>query len=206
MNKSKLEALKKYILPSKPKHSHPHPHPHGDSDSQGSDSPLPERIDSDNDESETEKKQKILSKDEKMKRKFREALGVDQDEELDEFLNDQLVIENVEGVDLNALGRRGTKLTMERGLADGQYGDVHNVKLEEFINQNNVKVEMEEEKSEDSDIEVDRNASKQFKTVYRNKDGTIREESMAVKKERHQQQVYNTLEEWSKGMKQNQIK
>lgn len=65
-----------------------------------------------------------------MKRKFREALGVDQDEQIDDFLKDQLVIENTEGIDLSQIGKRNIKITMDQGsTSTDQYGDVHNIKL-----------------------------------------------------------------------------
>lgn len=41
-----------------------------------------------------QKQKEAVSKDDRLKRKFREALGIENDEEVDEFLNGQLVIEN----------------------------------------------------------------------------------------------------------------
>lgn len=70
-----------------------------------------------------------------MKKKFREALGIDKDEKIDEFLKQQLVIENVEGIDLSQLGRKNVKLIMEMtGQKGEQYGDVVNTKFEQFLN------------------------------------------------------------------------
>lgn len=45
-----------------------------------------------------------------MKKKFREALGIDNDEDVNDFLNGQLVIENEEGVDLSQLKNKKIKL------------------------------------------------------------------------------------------------
>lgn len=99
-----------------------------------------------------------MTKDEKMKKKFKEALGVENEDEIDEFLKDQLVIENAEGVDLRDLRRKKVKLTME-GAANAhsgpQYGQDQNVKLEAFMQ--GVKEEPDkQEEDEDSDIEVNR--------------------------------------------------
>lgn len=57
------------------------------------------------------------------------------EEDLDEFLKDQLVIENDEGIDLRQLKHKKVKLTME-GVANSQavqFGQDQNLKLEEFI-------------------------------------------------------------------------
>lgn len=103
--------------------------------SEESDSEPVQRIDSDNESSEGEKQKRMLSKDERMKKKFREALGIDKDEKIDEFLQEQLVIENTEGIDLSQLGKRNVKLTMSGDVKrEEQYGDVVNVKLEEYMN------------------------------------------------------------------------
>lgn len=91
---------------------------------------MPERIDSDDEEKG--RQQEILSKDERLKKKFREALGIDNDEEVDDFLNGQLVIENEEGIDLKHLKNKKIKLTMDPNAAANiktQYGDDQNVKL-----------------------------------------------------------------------------
>jgi len=83
------------------------------------------------------------------------------------------VIENAEGVDLRQLKHKKVKLTMESypNQPTMQFGQDQNVKLEEFIH--GKKEPLEEEES-DSDIEVKRNTIPPMKTIYRNKDGTIK--------------------------------
>ena len=163
---------------------------------------LPERIESDEEE---QAKRPEPSKDQKLKRKFKEALGVGNEEDLDEFLKDQLVIENVEGIDLRQLKHKKVKLTMESdpNQQTVQFGQDQNVKLEEFIHG---KKEPIEEQNSDSDIEVNRNVIPPMKTIYRNKDGTIKQRSEEAEKLMHQQKVMKRLGQWQKGLKQAEMK
>ena len=52
------------------------------------------------------------------------------------------------------------------------------------------------EKSQSSDLEI----PQQARTIYRNKDGTIRDCSVKQEKQKHQKEVFERLAEWEKGM------
>lgn len=51
-------------------------------------------------------------------------------------------------------------------------------------------------------MEVNREALRPAKTIFRNKDGTIRQYTEEEERELHKQAVLNRLGQWDRGMKQ----